>query len=125
MLNPDFNEPLSIESDGTFITMGQLQLFLNSSRGRKQFKKGDSEFFDYYNLCRIYNMVSKIMENDWDAAVMYWDEKKEIVSLAFPTKGEVAVAVDKLAPHSFNYGEENDDDDTDNNWGLFDNNTNY
>ena len=125
MLNPDFNEPLSIEPDGTFITMGQLQLFINSSKGRKQFKEGDPKFFDYYNLCRVYNLVSKIMETDWDSAVMYWDDKKEIVSMAFPTGGAVALALSNLAPHSFNYGEERDDEDDNNNWGLFDNTSNY
>ena len=118
-----YNDPLNIEPDGTYITKSQMQFFLNRKDGLDKFTSGDPEFVEYYNLCRVYNLVSEIMKEDEDAAIMYWDDKKEIVSIAFPTEGEVAVAVDKLAPHSFSYGEDSDDDD--NNWGLFGDTSNF
>ena len=85
-----FREPLNEEPDGTYITAGQMQFWLNRSDGTKMFKEGNPEFFSYYNKCRIYNLVSDIMEYDEDSAIMYWDGTKEAVSIAFPADGEVA-----------------------------------
>jgi hypothetical protein len=93
MLEFEFNEPLNEEPDGTYITIGQMQFFLNRVNGRRLFKEGSEEFLEYYNLCRVYNLVSEIMEDDADSAIMYWDDKKGIVSMGFPSKGKVALAL--------------------------------
>ena len=93
-----YNDPLNIEPDGTYITRSQMQFFLNRKDGAEKFKSGDPEFVEYYNLCRVYNLVSEIMEEDEDAAIMYWDDKKGIVSMGFPTHGIVEKALAGVDP---------------------------
>jgi hypothetical protein len=91
--NYSFREPLNEEPDGTYITVGQMQFFLNRKNGKRMFKSGSVDFIDYYNMCRVYNLISEIMESNEDAAIMYWDSKKEIVSVGFPATGLVATAL--------------------------------
>mgnify|MGYP005825744485 CR=1 FL=1 len=109
-----FDEPVNIEPDGTYITAGQLQFFFNRDFGKEKFESRNSEFMEYYDLCRVYNLVSDIMEDDEDSAIMYWDEKKEIISLGFPASGLVAHAMSGINAHGFM--EESDDDDE--HWGF-------
>ena len=93
-----YNDPLNIEPDGTYITKSQMQFFLNRKDGLDKFTSGDPEFVEYYNLCRVYNLVSEIMEEDEDAAIMYWDDKKGIVSMGFPAHGIVEKALAGVDP---------------------------
>lgn len=90
-----FREPLNEEPDGTYITCGQMQFYLNRDYGQDSFESGDDYFIEYYNLCRVYNIISDIMTDDPDAAIMYWDDKKGVVSLGFPTNGVIAKALAK------------------------------
>ena len=94
--NFSFREPLNEEPDGTYITIGQMQFFLNRRDGKKKFKSGSEDFMEYYNMCRVYNLISEIMEEDVDAAIMYWDPKKEIVSVGFPASGVVSTALSDI-----------------------------
>ena len=112
MLEFDFNEPLNEEPDGTYITIGQMQFFLNRKNGQQLFKEGSVEFLEYYNLCRIYNLVSELMEEDKESAIMYWDSKKSIVSMGFPSKGSVALALSGMEPSVMEII-----DDEDEEWG--------
>jgi len=91
--NFSFREPLNEESDGTYITIGQMQFFLNRRDGKRKFKSGSEDFMEYYNMCRVYNLISEIMEEDETAAIMYWDPKQEIVSVGFPDAGAVSNAL--------------------------------
>ena len=113
----DFGEPLNEEPDGTYITAGQMQFFLNREDGIEKFKTGHEEFLEFYNLCRVYNLVSNIMEIEPEAAIMYWDEKKQVVSMGFPTDGTVSKALSGISPQSI-LAEEDDDEDEDE-FGLF------
>ena len=108
----DSGEPLNLEPDGTYITIGQMQFYLNRPHGEKRFKTGHKDFLKYYNLCRIYNLVSEMMEDSEESAIMYWDSTKETVSLKFPNTGEVAVAISNLE-----FAGEPDDYDGDS-WSL-------
>ena len=67
----DPSSPVSKEPDGTYITVGQAQFFFNREDGVEKFRSGHSDFVEYYNLCRVYNMVSDIMEKEPEAAIMY------------------------------------------------------
>ena len=114
----EFNdEPLNKEPDGTYITVAQMQFFLNREEGKKKFETGHEDFFEYYNLCRVYNLVSVIMEKEPEAAIMYWDNKKEIVSMGFPTDGTVAKALSGLESSAMT---QEDDDEDDDEFGIFD-----
>ena len=112
----DFGEPLNLEPDGTYITVGQMRFFFNRENGEELFQKKDSEFIEYYDLCRVYNLVSDLMEKDEESAIMYWDDKKQVVSVSFPSKGSVATALASIAPH----GTQSDDDEDDDaeGWGV-------
>ena len=110
MLDFDFNEPLNEEPDGTFITVGQMQFFLNRRNGKKLFKEGSDEFLEYYNLCRVYNLVSEIMKDEPEGAIMYWDPKKSIVSMGFPSKGTVALALSRMEPSVMGLVDDEDDE---------------
>ena len=108
----DFNQPVNREDDNTYITVAQMKFFFNREYGKEKFQCRDEEFIEYYNLCRVYNLVSDLMENDEDAAIMYWDEKKELVSMGFPTDGVVAKALSGIEPHAtFEVDDEGDDFD--------------
>tara|TARA_R110002051_G_scaffold296493_3_gene362598 strand:+ start:1508 stop:1861 length:354 start_codon:yes stop_codon:yes gene_type:complete len=112
------DEPLKKEPDGTFITTAQMQFYLNRKDGKEKFKSGHEDFFEYYNLCRVYNLVSGIMQKEPDSAIMYWDEKKQIVSMGFPTDGSVAKALSRISEHGVmgEYDEYDDEEDDNLDW---------
>mgnify|MGYP003679995217 FL=1 len=112
MNNYAFNEPLQGEPDGSYITFGQMQFFLLREEGKELFQTGSEEFWDYYNMCRVYNLVSEIMEYDPKAAMLYWNSKQGTVSMGYPAKGEVAEAISHMEPAIPGHDEELDD------WGT-------
>jgi len=83
-------DPLLVDDDGLYITIGQMQFWLNRRGGKKLFKVGSSEFFRYYNSCRTYNLISELMVDDPKCAFMYWDEVRGAPAFSFPTTGTVA-----------------------------------
>ena len=91
-----FREPLALDDLGLYITAAQMQFYLNSKENREHFKEGDSNFFSYFDTCRIYNLVYDMMEKVPDCAKMYWDEKTETVGLAFSATGNVAKAIARI-----------------------------
>jgi len=112
----DFDTPLNREPDGTYITIAQMHFFLNRKDGKRKFKNGHADFFEYYNLCRVYNLVSEMMKESPDCAIMYWDEKQGVVSMGFPTDGEVAKALAGIEHAGVLDDEDEDDDDE---FGIF------
>ena len=113
-----FQQPLNEEPDGTYITVAQMQFFINREDGPTKLRTAHTEFLEYYNLCRVYNLVSDIIKIDEEAAIMYWDEKKEVVSLGFPSDGSVAKALAGLQPHSIFFCS-TDEENPDEEFGLF------
>jgi len=83
-------DPLLIDDDGLYITIGQMQYWLNRRGGKRLFKSGSSEFFKYYHSCRTYNLLSELMDDDPECAFMYWDDKREAPAFSFPIDGIVA-----------------------------------
>lgn len=112
MQDNTFNEPLQGEPDGSYITYGQMQFFLLREDGKELFQTGSDEFWEYYNMCRVYNLVSEIMDYNPDAAMMYWNSKKGVISMSYPPKGEVAVAISHMEPAALGFDDDNFDD-----WG--------
>ena len=113
----DFNDPISKEPDGTYITAAQMKFFLNREDGADLYDDHSDIFTEYYDICRVYNLVSEIMEQDKLAAIIYWDEGIEAVSMAFPAHGKVSKALAKIKPHYIEK-EDKDDEDDDDPWGL-------
>ena len=50
------------------------------------------------------------MEEDPDSAIMYWDNKKEVVSMAFPAGGTVSKTLSGIEAHPLLFEEEDEDD---------------
>ena len=44
---------------------------------------------EYFSTCRTYNLISDLMEEDTEAATMYWDEKLQTPVFSFPVQGKV------------------------------------
>ena len=105
-----FREPLNKEPDGTYITVGQMQFWLNQSKGSEKFKVADPEFLDYYDKCRVYNLISDIMEDNEEAAIMYWDSSIQGIAIGYPERGDVADALSTVI-HA-NRSEEEDGEDS-------------
>lgn len=57
------------------------------------------------------------MDKEPEAAIMYWDDKKGVVSMGFPTDGTVSKALSVISSHSI-MSEEDEDEDEDE-FGLF------
>jgi hypothetical protein len=93
----EFREPLLEDEEGLYVTVAQMNFFLNRKDGKKKFKAAHPDFLSYYNHCRLYNMIYDMMDKDPKCATLYWDEKKEAISLSFPIKGKVAEAVSFIA----------------------------
>jgi len=111
----DFREPLMAEDNGLYITAAQMQFFLNRPRGEEKFKDADDEFLKYYKNCCLYNIVYDMMDEDEGCATMYWDSKSESVALSFNIHGEVAKELARFS----NLAEEEDYDDPDHPFGIF------
>jgi len=90
------SDPLLIDDDGLYITIGQMQFWLNNKKNVKLFKSGSPKFFKYYNSCRTYNMISDMIEDDPECAILYWDSDLGVPAFSFPMKGAVAQAFSNL-----------------------------
>ena len=95
MGNPNF----FMSPDGTYITAPQLRFYLNRPEGPKNVKKVDDDFIRYLQLCRVYNLISDMIENDPKQGYLYWDDKKGCVSFAFPPSGEIDTTLEHLCEH--------------------------
>ena len=110
-----FDEPLNREPDGTYITAAQMKFFLNRKNGIDMYEKKSRSFVEYYDICRVYNLISGIMEKDESAAKLYWNEEEGSVSIAFPDEGKAARALDRIKPHSVRTEIRDEDADP---WGV-------
>jgi len=108
-----FGEPLNEEPDGTYITVGQMKFFLLRKNGQRHLQLGSPQFLEYYNTCRIYNLISDIMEEDEDAAMMYWDHEKGRVSMGYPAIGKVSDALAHVRLDEMFTDDKNDGNDYD------------
>tara|TARA_R110000744_G_scaffold58009_1_gene121271 strand:+ start:120 stop:437 length:318 start_codon:yes stop_codon:yes gene_type:complete len=90
------SDPLLIDEDGLYITLSQMQFWLNDRGNRKLFREANAKFFKFYDACRAYNMISDMIVEDVDCAYLYWDEKRGVPAFSFPVKGSVTEAFIEL-----------------------------
>ena len=105
-----------MDDNGLYITVAQMQFFLNRKGGEQKFQNADQEFLGFYKNCCLYNLVYDMMEDNSKCAKMYWDSDTESVSLSFPVKGHVAQALATVANVFSDDEEEEEDEDT---FGIF------
>jgi len=109
----EFREPLTSDSQGLFITVAQMQFFLNRKHGTAQFKEGHPEFIRYYKSCKLYNLIYEMMEEDEECATMYWDGKAGNIAITFPVQGKVAKKLGECTYlGGFDDGLDDDEDDS-------------
>jgi hypothetical protein len=115
----EFREPLMMDEHGLYITVAQMHFFLNRPKGKAKFKTADAEFLSYYKNCCLYNLVYDMMEDNPKCAKVFWDSDAGCVSLSFPVRGHVAMALAQVS-HIFKAEEEEYDDDEDEDiYGIF------
>lgn len=113
----DFREPLLTEENGLYMTIAQMQFFLNRPNGQKLFEEGDPEFFIYLNECQIWNVIYDEVEKDSTACTIYWDPQSECVNYVFPIEGKIGQKLEKCGV-LYDMDEDDDDEDEDT-FGLF------
>lgn len=112
MRRPNFREPLTRDSQGMYITVAQMQFYLNRPLVPVKFKEGDEDFLKYYKNCKLYNLIYEMMEDDPNCATMYWDSKAGSVAITFPVQGRVSKALSEFTfLRSYEDDDEEDDDD--------------
>lgn len=100
-----------MEDSGLYITIAQMQFFLNREGGEKKFQSNHPDFKNYHKNCCLYNLVYDMMEQDPDCAKMCWDSDNGSISLSFPVNGHVAEALSEIS--YIDFGDEDDTDDED------------
>jgi len=101
MQNFDYREPLMYEQDGTYVTVGQTQFFINQVP-ELSFAERFDDWVKYYNMCRMYNAVFDAVDEDPDCGYLYWDEKTETVSASYPKSGSLQQIIESVTPLEFN-----------------------
>ena len=86
----EYHEPIYFDKTGCYITVPQLRFFINRKDGRRKFISGSTEFVEYFQTCRSYNLISDLMLEDENCSTMYWDEKLKTAVFSFPVNGKVA-----------------------------------
>ena len=92
----DPNAPFKIEQDGTFITNAQMRFFLNSLKGEDAWHERRPAFKKYSSMCRVYNLITEVLEINPTAAIIYWNADKGNVSVSFPVDGAIANEIQLL-----------------------------
>ena len=112
----DFREPLMMDEFGLYITVAQMDFFLNRKNGPELMDSASPEFMDYYQNCLLYNMVYDMMEAEPETGDMYWDENTQSVAFSFPVNGKISKALASISSSIF---EENYDDFDEDEFNLF------
>jgi hypothetical protein len=90
--------------DGSYITVPQIKFFLNREEGRRKFLLPDDDFLKYLKVCKVYNLVSDLLEKYPEDGFFYWDEDKGCVSFAFVEGQTVATLLDELGITELDFG---------------------
>jgi hypothetical protein len=114
----EFRQPVggSASEDGTYVTVAQLQFYLNRPYGNYYAQQNHRKFKEYLDVCRVYNLVWDLTEKDEKASIIYWDSIRQTVSVGYPHNGKVAKAVKNVILLS--NGEFDSSDFFENPWGY-------
>ena len=96
---------------GLYITVAQMDFFLNRKDGAELMDSASPEFMDYYQNCLLYNMVYDMMEAEPETGDMYWDHTNQTVAFSFPLNGKISKALASISSNIFEDYEDNDNDE--------------
>ena len=82
--------------DGSYITVPQIKFFLNRPKGKIKFMRADGEFLKYLKVCKVYNLVSDLLEQYPGDGFFYWDDDKGCVSFAFKDDGAISMVLERI-----------------------------
>ena len=71
--------------------------------------KVDHEFLRYLKLCKVYNLVSDLLEQYPSDGFFYWDEDKECMSFAFIEGRTISTLLDYLGINELDFGNGKDE----------------
>jgi hypothetical protein len=101
-------DPILIEEEtGLYVTQGQLQFFLNRPNGEIKFEHETIEYQDWDMMCKVYNLVYDMSEEDPKAGCIYWDSVNQCVAFYFPKDGKIH---NKLKEYKVDLEFEDDDE---------------
>ena len=101
----NFWKPILMDSDGFYVTQGQLDFFLLRPNGYRKvidfydhvsLTKDMCEFGEYAESCKIYNIIRDMSELNSESAKMYWDTKDRSVKFSYPENGTVDLMVQSI-----------------------------
>lgn len=92
----EFREPFDVDEKGCYITMAQVNFFVNDVPGYIEDPLDSPEFLSYYDKCCFYNLCYDMMEKDPSSGIMYWDHVKETFMVAFPHDGAISRKLEEL-----------------------------
>lgn len=92
----EFREIFDEDENGLYITMSQVNFFVNDVPAYIEEPLDSPEFLAYYDKCVFYNLCYDMMEKDPSSGIMYWDDVKETFMVAFPPNGLIAKRLDEL-----------------------------
>lgn len=107
-----------MDDNGLYITVAQMNFFLNRPKGKIKLKVSDAEFLSYYKNCCLYNLVYDMMDDNPTCAKMFWDSDAGCISLSFPVRGNVALALAEVS-HIFKSRDEDYEDEDEDTYGIF------
>lgn len=91
--------------DGSYITVPQIKFFFNRDQGRINFLLSGGEFRKYLRICKIYNLVSDLVNEFPDDGFFYWDDDKGCVSFAFKEDSTISNLLDDLNVTTLDFGD--------------------
>ena len=96
---------------GLYITVAQMEFFLNRKNAQELMDSASPEFMEYYQNCLLYNMVYDMMEEDPKTGDMYWDDTTQTVAFSFPLNGKISKALASISSSIFEDYDDNDEDE--------------
>ena len=90
--------------DGSYITVPQVKFFLNREAGKRKFMLAHDEFMGYLKICKVYNLVSDLLDQYPDDGFFYWDEDKECLSFAFIEGSTISKLLDHFGINELDFG---------------------
>lgn len=90
-INSEWDKKDFYFGDGTYLTYPQHSFLQNIMDSEKPYTT--KEYISYLDLCRIYNEVSYIYEEDKRSCYFYWDDETETLSFSYPKEGRVSKVV--------------------------------
>mgnify|MGYP003628012676 FL=1 len=113
LLNPQLHQPKYCEMqgkiydiDGSYITIPQIKFYLNREENAEKLSiiLSSSPFRKYLKVCKVYNLISDLIDEYPEDGFFYWDEIKGCVSFAFKEESSIAMLLGALDVTILDFG---------------------